>query len=93
MRLRIALVSGAMMVALVGCNQTTHADRKREEKADETARQAGRAAYQAAEQAKQAAKQAQDAAEDLNRKLEKASDEVRKGWDDAKREHEQQQKQ
>lgn len=93
MKLRTALMSGAIMMLLAGCNPTAQSDRGHEETTDEAARKAGREAYHAAEQAKQAAKQAEQAAEDLNRKLEKASGEMRKGWDEAKREHEQQQEQ
>jgi hypothetical protein len=52
---------------------------------EEEARKAGYAAYQATHDA---AAQAQDAAKQLGRDIQSASDQAQKGWNDAKREHE-----
>ncbi|HLH39029.1 MAG TPA: hypothetical protein VKX39_07765 [Bryobacteraceae bacterium] len=87
MKTRITLACGILIVMFAGCSRSPE---ERQQQADDAARQAGRAAYQAAEKAKQAAKEAEKAAEDLNRKLEHAGVEARKGWDEAKRDHQQQ---
>lgn len=87
MKFQIAFLSGMMILGLAGCSQTPE---ERQEKADEAARQAGRAAYQASQKAKEAAREAEKAAEDLDQKLKVAGDEARKGWDDAKRDRQQQ---
>ncbi|GEM_PF-2069661 len=87
MKIRIVLASGILMAMLASCSRSAE---ERQRQADDAARQAGRAAYEAAEKAKQAAKEAEKAADDLNRKLEHAGVEARKGWEEAQREHQQQ---
>src|SRR5579872_239957 len=91
MRLRIAVIAGLVVVGLAACDRNTpqesqrERDQTRDQTSDERMRQAGRSAYDAAQKA-------QDAAQELSRQVERAGKEARQGWDDAKREHDQQPK-
>jgi len=88
---RLILPAMLCSLALVSCgtprDSRSDAERERQnqQKVDEEARKAGYAAYQATHDA---AQQAQDAAKQLGRDIQSASDQAQKGWNDAKREHE-----
>jgi hypothetical protein len=75
-------------LALVACQRPDDEQARRErerhahEQAEDAARKAGEAAYDATHDA---AREAKDAAKQLGRDLQEAQ----KGWDDAKRQHEQ----
>jgi hypothetical protein len=87
---RILLPTILCAFALASCrhpmDSRTQLERERENqrKVDEAARKAGRAAYDITHDA---AKQAEEAAKQLNRDIQSASDQAKKGWNDAKREH------
>jgi len=85
MRIRTACLIGVLAVALSACSRqaTQQSQTDADQKSAEHMRQAGRAAYNAAQKA-------EDAARDLSRQVERAGKEAQQGWDEAKREHEQQ---
>jgi hypothetical protein len=87
---RIILPVILCLFALSSCSrpQDSRSDEERrrenQQKVDEAARKAGHAAYDVTHDA---ARQAEEATKELNRDIQSASDQAKKGWNDAKRQH------
>jgi len=74
----LIMLSG-LLIGTAACDRPVNTDdrRTREEKTDQAAHQAGEDAYKATAKAKELAREAAE-------KVEKAGQEVRNGWEDAK---------